>query len=155
MAQEHAPSHKSKSPLEEDLELSNVTEFRQNLLPVIERMEKNPALRLLILKHGKPQAVLMSVRTYDLVKKIVDQVASQAEDLPRQDAIDNAYSRLRSGRQGRDAERPGVTGEIPSRENLSQKLELIVTILGQVRKELSSADDTKIERVANEGNAML
>jgi len=84
--------------LEEKLELSNVTDLRKNLLPAIEGIAKNPALRYLILKRGRPQAVLMSVRTYDLVKKIMNQVASTQATLPREEKIESAYERLRAER---------------------------------------------------------
>lgn len=98
MARANALSKDAAQVLEEKLELSNVTDFRQNLLPAIERIEKNPALRYLILKRGRPQAVLMSTRTYDLVKKIMGQIAGTQAAVPREQAIESAFERLRAER---------------------------------------------------------
>jgi PHD/YefM family antitoxin component YafN of YafNO toxin-antitoxin module len=98
MARTNTLSKDAAQVLEEKLEFSNVTDLRQNLLPAIERIEKNPALRYLILKRGRPQAVLMSTRTYDLVKKIMNQIASTQAAVPREEAIESAFERLRAER---------------------------------------------------------
>jgi PHD/YefM family antitoxin component YafN of YafNO toxin-antitoxin module len=114
MARANTLSKDAAQVLEEKLELSNVTDFRQNLLPAIERIEKNPALRYLILKRGRPQAVLMSTRTYDLVKKIMSQIASTQAAVPREQAIESAFERLRAERGSR---RPAGAAAVAAAES--------------------------------------
>jgi PHD/YefM family antitoxin component YafN of YafNO toxin-antitoxin module len=84
--------------LEEKIEFSNVTDLRKDFLPRIEEIQKNPALRLLILKHGKPQAVLMSSEAYSVLKKVVDLFLQHASGLSREQAIADAIKRFESER---------------------------------------------------------
>jgi len=86
------------SALEEQLEYSNVTDLRQDFLPAIERIQKNPALRVLVLKHGHPQAILMSSQTYDLFKKLVNAILTATDKMSREQRIDAAFNRLTNER---------------------------------------------------------
>jgi PHD/YefM family antitoxin component YafN of YafNO toxin-antitoxin module len=81
--------------LEKDFELSNITDLRRDLLPIVDRLQTKPAERYLILKHGRPQAVLMSFQTYNLVKKAMNLIDSDAS---KKSAVDEALARLRSER---------------------------------------------------------
>lgn len=81
--------------LEKDFELSNITDLRRDLLPIVERLQTSPAERYLILKHGRPQAVLMSFQTYNLVKKVMDLVGAETT---KEQAMEEAIARLRSER---------------------------------------------------------
>ena len=99
--------------LEEKVEFSNVTDVRKDFLPRIEEIQKNPALRLLILKHGKPQAVLMSAEAYDVLKKVVDLFLQHVSGLSREQTIAAAIKRFESStlfhsRQGRKHGRSGL-----------------------------------------------
>ena len=84
--------------LEEELEFSNVTDMRQNLLRKIDDLQTNPAARVLILKHGRPLAVLMSSETYDVLKKVVEMFLAQASGLTRAQSIEAAIRRFEAER---------------------------------------------------------
>lgn len=85
--------------LEETLGYSNVTRLRESFLAVVEQLQKNPAKRFLITKHGLPQAVLMSFRTYTLLKRLMDQTMSSEAEESRDEAIRSALARMRAERQ--------------------------------------------------------
>jgi len=82
-------------PQEEDIEFSNVTKFRTSLLGAVERMQKNPAKRYIITKHGEPEAVLMSYPTYSLLTKVMDRELEGTDGQSREEAIHAAFARLR------------------------------------------------------------
>lgn len=132
--------------LEQNVELANVTKLRQNLLPIIERFEDDPALRFLILKHGKPQAVLMSVQTYELMKKVLNQVAEQTAAMTREERIESAMNRLRSER-GSGRSRAASAGVGNTRPQVAQQLEVVLTILQQVKKDLHRDQAPQVEVV--------
>ena len=88
----------AKSLLEEEVEESSVTSVRQGLLPLIERIQANPAIRVLIRKHGKPRAVLMSAQTYDVLMKVARMTAEKAEAMSPEQRIEAAYQRLQNER---------------------------------------------------------
>jgi prevent-host-death family protein len=73
--------------MEEDIEFSNVTNLRDSFLGVIEVLQKTPAKRFVITKHGKPQAVLMSYQTYSLISKVVNESLSRTADETKREAI--------------------------------------------------------------------
>jgi predicted RNA-binding protein with RPS1 domain/PHD/YefM family antitoxin component YafN of YafNO toxin-antitoxin module len=87
---------KAKAALEEELEYSNVTDLRQGLLQVVDRLQRTPASRILIMKHGRPQAVLMSFQTYELVKKAMNQVVAARSAQTREESLDAALARVRA-----------------------------------------------------------
>jgi PHD/YefM family antitoxin component YafN of YafNO toxin-antitoxin module len=132
--------------LERNVELANVTRLRQDLLPIIERFEDDPALRFLILKHGKPQAVLMSVQTYELMKKLLNQVAEQAGAMTREERIEGAMNRLRSER-GSGRSHAASAGARDARPQVAQQLEVALTILRQVKKDLHRGQGRRAEVV--------
>ncbi len=137
---------KATRTLERNVELANVTRLRQDLLPIIERFEDDPALRFLILKHGKPQAVLMSVQTYELMKKVLDRVAEQAGAMTREERIEGALNRLRSERgSGRSQAASARAGH--TRPHVAQQLEVALTILQQVKKDLHRGQSRQAEVV--------
>ncbi len=94
----------AKPVLEEELEESSVTSARQGLLPLIERIQKNPAMRVLIRKHGKPRAVLMSAQTYDALMKLATLTDAKADAMSREERIEAAYQRLQDERPAEKAE---------------------------------------------------
>lgn len=137
-SQDTQTGEKVRASLEEDLELSTVTELRQNLLPAIDRIEKNPSLRFLILKHGKPQAVLMSVQTYELVKRMMNQVAAQLDAIPREQAVEDAFQRFRSER-GHAVAQSAVSSSLAA-QNVSSQLDSVIKALKQVQEEIASTN---------------
>jgi PHD/YefM family antitoxin component YafN of YafNO toxin-antitoxin module len=146
MNRDEALINEATRALEQNVELANVTKLRQNLLPIIERFEDDPALRFLILKHGKPQAVLMSVPTYELMKKVLNQVAEQAAAMTREERIESAVNRLRSQRRsGRS--RAASAGSGHTRPQVTQQLEVVLTILQQVQKDLYRDQAPQVEMV--------
>jgi PHD/YefM family antitoxin component YafN of YafNO toxin-antitoxin module len=90
--------------LEEQLEFSNITDLRQDFLRKVEEIQKNPAIRLLILKHGRPQAVLMSAEAYDVLKKVVKLFLDHSQGLSREQSIDAAINRFEVERSSVSAE---------------------------------------------------
>ena len=122
---------------QEDPQLSNVTELRNNLLPVIEQMENNPALRILILKHGKPQAVLMSAQTYELVKKVMNQVARQLEPASKEEAVKGAMARLRAERQASPLAERWDPAAAATMENMYAQMQTLMQTLKQFSSDLS------------------
>jgi prevent-host-death family protein len=97
----------SKAPaevLEEQLEYSNITDLRQDFLRKVDEIQKNPAIRLLILKHGRPQAVLMSAEAYDALRKVVKLFLNHTDKLSREQAITDAISRFEAERSAVPAE---------------------------------------------------
>lgn len=95
MGTDKAEVREAAQALEKDLELSNITDLRRNLLPIVDRLQTNPAERYLILKHGRPQAVLMSFHTYNLVKKGMDLLGAERN---KKEAVGEAMVRLRGER---------------------------------------------------------
>ena len=150
-AEEVKPVVSRNPTLEENFELSNVTDLRHNLLPVMERIEKNPALRVMVLKRGKPQAVLMSVPTYNLVRKLMDQLASQAEKTPRKDAIEGAIARLRSERTtvNTEAALEEAGEELP---DLYHQVEAAATLLLTLKHALAAKKDRASRKSASSNN---
>jgi len=139
MARAKATRQEHQIP-EEELEFSNVTDLRQNLLPAIERIEKNPALRFLILKHGRPQAVLMSAETYDLVKRLMNQLVSAQASMPRAAAVEGAFRRLRDERGPKSN-----LGSSEAQERVSQQIELMTTMLLDIKKQLRARKTANAE----------
>ena len=90
--------------LEEQLEFSNITDLRQDFLRKVEEIQKNPAIRLLILKHGRPQAVLMSSEAYDVLRKVVKLFLNQSDGLSRDQSINAAINRFEVERSSVSAE---------------------------------------------------
>src|ERR1035441_5346620 len=90
--------------LEEQLELSNITDLRQNFLRKVDEIQKNPAIRLLILKHGRPQAVLMSAEAYDVMKKAVKLLLADSDRLSPEQIINAAINRFEVERSSVPAE---------------------------------------------------
>lgn len=102
-----SPATALKAPaivLEEQLEFSNITDLRQDFLRKVEEIQKNPAIRLLILKHGRPQAVLMSAEAYDVMKKVVKLFLDHSEGLNREQSINAAIKRFEAERSSASAE---------------------------------------------------
>ena len=67
------------SKLEEALEFTNLTEFRNSLLNFIPRLQDNEYLRFVITKHGQPVAVVLSYDAYNLLKRVAERVMDEDE----------------------------------------------------------------------------
>jgi prevent-host-death family protein len=121
------------SSLEEELEESSVTSARQGLLPLIEQMQKNPAMRVLIRKHGKPRAVLMSAEAYEALKKLANLTVEKAEALSQEERVEAAYQRLQN-------ERP-LTVEVATSAPITfLKKEDAKVLLGEIQEKLRELD---------------
>jgi PHD/YefM family antitoxin component YafN of YafNO toxin-antitoxin module len=97
--------------LEEQFEFSNITELRQDFLRKVEEIQKNPAVRLFILKHGRPQAVMMSADAYDVLRKVVKLFLSYNDGLGREQSINAAINRFEAERSSVPAEVEASAGE--------------------------------------------
>lgn len=121
-------------PLEEKLEFSNVTNARQDFLPLMERLQKNPALRVLILKHGVPQAVLMSHPTYDALKKLSELAVQSTDALSRSQRVEAAVDRLTAERSASPQSRAAVM-------SLHSQMRSAKTLLEQLQAALRESED--------------
>jgi len=131
-----------KSALEEELEESSVTDLRRDLLPTIERMQKNPSLRVLIRKHGELRAVLMSAQTYDVFKKLVTNIVQRTDAMSREAKIESAFQRLQDERPPAERETTAVstTGFRPVvRQSLRRNVEARA-LLGEIEEKLRELD---------------
>ena len=81
--------------MEEDVEFSNVTNFRNSLLGAVEQLQSNPAKRYVITKRGEPEAVLMSYKTYSLLTRVMNQTLEKLAARDRQDPVHAAFDRMR------------------------------------------------------------
>lgn len=143
MLMDQAILQQAKKSLEEEIELSNVTDLRQELLPVIERIQKNPALRLLILKHGRPQAVLMSTQTFEVLKKVVTSVVEETDKMSRSENIEAAFGRLLDERPSMAQIASVAAGGSPVKESQQQKV--VKEILGEIQDKLRSLDNVLLK----------
>lgn len=98
MPMDEAAVREAVQALEKDFELSNITDLRRDLLPIVERLQANPAERYLILKHGRPQAVLMSFQTYNLVKTVMNLMGASIAGTSKEKAVGEALARLQGER---------------------------------------------------------
>lgn len=132
----------AKSILEEELEESSVTDLRHGLLPTIERIQKNPATRVLIRKHGTLRAVLMSAQTYDAFKKLVNLVVQKTDAMSREEKIDAAFQRLQDERPSADEQTmaAGATGSQQTGSPSFQKKSEAKVILGEIEEKLRELD---------------
>jgi PHD/YefM family antitoxin component YafN of YafNO toxin-antitoxin module len=94
----------SADAFDERLELSNITDLRRDLLKKVDEIHENPAIRLLILKHGRPQAVLLSAEAYDALKKVAQLYIKANEGLTREQIINDAISQFEAERSSVPAE---------------------------------------------------
>ena len=133
MAQEPETRDDVRQSLEQKVELESVTRLRQNLLPIVERLEEDPALRFLILKHGKPQAVLMSFPTYQLLQKLLSEAVEKSEAMGREERIANSLNEWRSGRGSRHSQGAAASESEPQ---VAHQVEQAMTILKRLSKQL-------------------
>jgi prevent-host-death family protein len=85
--------------MEEEVEFSNVTNFRNSLLGAVEQLQSNPAKRYVITKRGEPEAVLMSYKTYSLLSRVMNQTLEKAAAQDRGDSVHAAFDRMRREHQ--------------------------------------------------------
>ncbi len=148
MHTDEAALKKAIEVLEEKLEYSNVTDLRQSLPSVVERLHKNPAMRCLIFKHGRPQAVLMSFQTYELLKGVMNQSLGKMVATGREEAIQAAFERLRAERQPTHAKAAKVL-----EASVGSSAAAFREAVGALRKDLSRLDWI-LESVAQRAQTM-
>jgi PHD/YefM family antitoxin component YafN of YafNO toxin-antitoxin module len=129
-------------PLEEEMEESSVTDLRNGLLPTIERIQQNAALRVLIRKHGSPRAVLMSVRTYDALKKLATLAVQRAEATSREEQIEAAFGRLENEREPVLEGMVEVTVSQPASVGAFNRRDEARFTLGQIQEKLRELDNS-------------
>src|ERR1051326_727401 len=97
--------------LEENLEFSTVTDSKKGILRMIERLQKNPAFRFIVTKHGKPQAVVMSYLTHEILKKLVQSVMQSWDVMTESEKRQAVLQRFRAERPTRAAQVAAVAGQ--------------------------------------------
>jgi len=120
--------------LEQKVELENVTDLRQNLSPIIGRLEEEPALRFLILRHGKPQAVLMSFPTYELLQKLLTMEVEKTDAMTREERVAGALKELR---EEKSSKRSVAAARDSKQPQVAIQVEKAMSILQQIKVELS------------------
>ena len=55
-----------------ELDYTNVTAFRESLLPVVNELALHPTKKYLVTRHGKPLAVFLSFSAFESVRKVVE-----------------------------------------------------------------------------------
>jgi len=80
--------------LEETLEFTNLTDFRNSLLNFIPRVQENEYLRFVITKHGKPAAVVLSFDAYNLLKRVAERAMDEDDAKEPAVASREAYQEL-------------------------------------------------------------
>jgi PHD/YefM family antitoxin component YafN of YafNO toxin-antitoxin module len=132
----------AKSALEEELEESSVTDLRHGLLPTIERIQKNPATRVLIRKHGTFRAVLMSAQTYDAFKKLANLFIQKTDAMSREERIEAAFQRLQDERPSANEQTmaAGATSSQPTASPSYQRKGEAKVILGEIEEKLRELD---------------
>jgi prevent-host-death family protein len=93
-AAESASAAKRADKLEETLEFTNLTDFRNSLLNFIPRVQDNEYLRFVITKHGKPVAVVLSYDAYNLLKRVAERVMDEEEKKEPAVALQESYQEL-------------------------------------------------------------
>ena len=78
----------------EEIEYTNITEFREKLLRTVDELQKSPARRYLVTKHGKPQAVLMSYNAYQVFRKLAEEVMAAEARKDSETALRDAIRRM-------------------------------------------------------------
>jgi PHD/YefM family antitoxin component YafN of YafNO toxin-antitoxin module len=134
----HEARHKSGVALEEELEEANVTDLRSGLLPTIERIQENPAIRVVIRKHGKRRAVLMSAATYDALMHVANLFIRANDRLAPQDKLEAAYQRLESGSSGEQASssQQETAPEVICAVNQGKEVKILLESAQQILREL-------------------
>ncbi len=106
--------------LEEQLNFSNVTEFRRSILEAIPRLQENHFLRFVITKHGSPVAVVMSYEAYEVLRRITNRVLDEDEAKSKETILSEAYQRMTGEAPPADAvpatPNSALEGDIPDSE---------------------------------------
>ncbi len=105
-AAERAIKRNPERALTEVIEEAGVTQLRNEFLQAIERLQENPALRFVIRKHGRQQAVLLSAEAYGALRALVDRVVQHADAMNPGDRLERAFLRLEEDRAAKTAEPP-------------------------------------------------
>lgn len=129
---------KAARALEEEMEEANVTDVRSGLLPMIERIQKNPAIRVIIRKHGKRRAVLMSAATYDTLMEIAHLFTEENDRLSPEEKLEAAYRRMESGSPNEQAGDAGIAYKIHSGSLSGKEVRALVQDAQQILRELDT-----------------
>jgi prevent-host-death family protein len=87
---EASPTNK----LEETLEFTNLTDFRNSLQNFIPKLRDNEYLRFVLTKHGRPVAVVLSYDAYNLLKRVAERVMDEEDAKEPAAAMQEAYQEL-------------------------------------------------------------
>ncbi len=126
--------------LEEELEEANVTDLRHGLLPTIERIQENPAIKVVIRKHGKRRAVLMSAAAYDALMNVARLFMQANDALIPAEKLEAAYQRLdasSSGQQPSSIE-PEIVCTGASSPVQAKEVKILLESAQQILRELDS-----------------
>jgi PHD/YefM family antitoxin component YafN of YafNO toxin-antitoxin module len=124
--------------LEEELEEANVTDLRNGLLPTIERIQENPAIKVVIRKHGKRRAVLMSAPAYDALMHAASLFVEANDRLSPQEKLEAAYQRLESSGSSEQAvgAEPEMVCSVGTSPSQGKELKILLENAQQILREL-------------------
>jgi hypothetical protein len=141
--------NKSLEPLlEEKLEYSTVTALRDSLLRILPALRKRPALRYLITKHGKPEAVLMSFPTYEAFKAVVKYAWEQESAKDRDTSIRDALARMRADHGAQRLTGSTTAPQAPASSAAARQA--VKSALGAILEDVRRLDDLLEEKPGSE-----
>lgn len=129
--------------LSEVIEDRGVTELRTDFLQAVDRIQSDPTLRIMVRKHGKLQAVLVSAEAYSAMRDLVDRVVRHADAMTPEERREKALQRLEEDRGSRPA--AAVSDRISARD-----AEVLLSEIGSKLRELevmlgTSAQSSRVE----------
>ena len=124
--------------LEEKLEFSNVTQFRNSVLDVVPKLQENPSLRLVITKHGEPAAVIMSYEAYGALKRIAERMIAEDDAKDPVVALHDAYERMTNTRVQPALEMDQVAEQL---EVLARQVKALGNAIAQQSEEAAGASE--------------
>jgi PHD/YefM family antitoxin component YafN of YafNO toxin-antitoxin module len=108
------------------LDYTNVTEFRESLLPMVNELTLHQTKKYLVTRHGKPLAVFLSFPAFESLRRVVETLLDEeaAKDVGRilveaRDRMDRDHL---GGAEGR-RQLPSVPGALP--KDLSAQVQVL------------------------------
>lgn len=128
--------------LEEELNFSNVTEFRKSILEIIPRLQENHLLRFVITKHGEPVATVMSYEAYGVLKRIATRILDKNASSGPEVVARSAYQRMTGTEPpaGSSQESPSEVFDVSLKEGIPNP------VLNKMHKMLQDAVRHTVEK---------
>ena len=93
-----------------EFDYTNVTEFRESLLPLVSELESDPGKRYLVTKHGKPLAVFLSFDAFEAARRLVESVLAEEDKKSVPEILRGASQRMDREHGVHSEQAVGVSG---------------------------------------------